>query len=211
MAVRCEKSPGAAATGSADQDRSLPLGLRGRSGAMVRNSTYKRACVFWQKTVRAATASTPRRGQPGGTAKATCSLYQQPASEHIGIAVTALVDAELFATRRRSGWRRIGGVCGHPAPAARYLLQGLLVCGSCGYGLSVQTSGLQQKYTYYTCPGVYVSELTHRRVCPNGRQRTEAVEAAVWADVSALLSEPPASASGVSAASTEFAGPWALR
>jgi hypothetical protein len=32
---------------------------------------------------------------------------------------------------------------------------------------------------------MYVSEQTHRRVCPNGRQRTEAVEAVVWNDVCA--------------------------
>ncbi len=161
----------------------------GTIGAMVRNSTYKGHAFFGKRRSGAPRPRLrPRRGQPE-VAKATCSLYQQPASEHIGIAVTALVDAELFATaqeRLAENRRRLRA----PRPAARYLLQGLLVCGSCGYGLSVQTSGLQQKYTYYTCPGVYVSELTHRRVCPNGRQRTEAVEAAVWADVSALLSEP---------------------
>jgi site-specific DNA recombinase len=161
----------------------------GTIGAMVRNSTYKGQAFFGKRRSGAPRPRLrPRRGQPE-VAKSTCSLYQQPASEHIGIAVPALVDAELFAAaqeRLAENRRRLRA----PRPGARYLLQGLLVCGSCGYGLSVQRSGLQQKYTYYTCPGVYVSELTHRRVCPNGRQRTEAVEAAVWADVSALLSEP---------------------
>jgi site-specific DNA recombinase len=65
-----------------------------------------------------------------------------------------------------------------------------LVCGSCGYALAVQSAGVQRTYTYYTCPGTYVSEQSHRRACPHGRQRTEAVEAAVWNDICALLSEP---------------------
>ena len=37
------------ATGSADQDRSLPLGLRDDQGAMVRNSTYKGHAFFLAK------------------------------------------------------------------------------------------------------------------------------------------------------------------
>ncbi len=146
---------------------------------------------FWQKTVRtpAATASTSPPGPTGGRQGHLLALPATRLGTHWDccdglwwMPNCLLRRQERLAENRR----RLRA----PRPGARYLLQGLLVCGSCGYGLSVQTSGLQQKYTYYTCPGVYVSELTHRRVCPNGRQRTEAVEAAVWADVSALLSEP---------------------
>ena len=161
----------------------------GTIGAMVRNSTYQGQAVFGKR--RCGTPRPrlrPRRGQPE-VAKASCSLYQQPASEHIRIAVPALVDADLYAAvqeRLAENRRRLRA----PRPGPRYLLQGLLVCGSCGYALSVQTSGLQLRYTYYTCPGSYVSDLSHRRLCPNGRQRTETLEEAVWNDVCALLREP---------------------
>jgi site-specific DNA recombinase len=161
----------------------------GTIGAMLRNSSYQGQAVFGKRRCGAPRPRLrPRRGQPE-VAKATHSLYQQPASEHIPIAVPALVDAELFAAvqeRLAENQRRLRA----PRQGARYLLQGLLVCSSCGYALSVQTSGFQPRYSYYACPGTYVSELTHRRVCPNGRQRTEAVEAVVWNDVCALLSEP---------------------
>ena len=161
----------------------------GTIGAMLRNSSYQGEAVFGKRRCGAPRPRLrPRRGQPE-IAKATHSLYRQPASEHIRIAVPALVDAELFAAvqerlaenRRRLRTSRDG---------AAYLLQGLLVCGSCDYAFSPHSAGEKQKYTYYTCPGTYVSEETHRRVCPNGRQRTEVMEAVVWNDVCALLSEP---------------------
>jgi len=161
----------------------------GTIGAMVRNSSYQGQAVFGKRRCGAPRPHwRPRRGQPE-VAKATHSLYPQPASEHIRIAVPALVDAELFAAvqeRLAENHRRLRA----SRRGARNLLQGLLVCSSCGYALSTQSSGAMYNYRYYTCPGTYVSERSDRRVCPNGRQRTEALEAAVWNDVCALLSEP---------------------
>jgi site-specific DNA recombinase len=127
-----------------------------------------------------------RRGQPE-TPKYAYSVYQQPASEHIPLAVPALVDIDLFGAaqdrlaenRQRLRERRRG---------PGYLLQGLLVCGSCGYALSGHT--VRGKYTYYGCAGSYASEFASRRVCPNRAQRTEDLEAAVWGDACALLREP---------------------
>jgi site-specific DNA recombinase len=101
--------------------------------------------------------------------------------------VPALVDIDLFGAaqdrlaenRQRLRERRRG---------PGYLLQGLLVCGSCGYALSGHT--VRGKYTYYGCAGSYASEFASRRVCPNRAQRTEDLEAAVWGDACALLREP---------------------
>jgi len=161
----------------------------GTIGALLRNTTYQGQAVYGKRR------SGPRRprlrsrrGHPE-VAKSTYSLYQQPASEHIRIAVPALVDTGLFAAvqeRLADNRRRLRAGTDGP----RQLLQGLLVCSACGYALSVQRSGSQGRYTYYSCPGTYVSERTYRRVCPHGRQRTEAVETLVWSDVCALLSEP---------------------
>jgi site-specific DNA recombinase len=160
----------------------------GTIGSMLRNSSYQGQAVFGKRRCGPPRPCLrPRRGQPE-VAKATQSLYRQPASEHIRIAVPALVDAELFAAvqeRLAENFRRLRASRG----GARYLLQGLLVCSSCGYALSTQ-GGTNRNYRYYACPGSYVSERSHRRVCANGRQRTEVLEAAVWNDVCALLSEP---------------------
>ena len=89
--------------------------------------------------------------------------------------------------------RRIGGVCGHPAPAPATF------CKACWSAAPVATDCLykhlgykNKSILYYTCPRVYVSELTHRRVCSQwGGKRTEVPwRQPFWADVSALLSEP---------------------
>ena len=161
----------------------------GTIGAMLRNATYQGQAAFGKRrSGERRPRLRPRRGQPE-LPRYPYSLYRQPAAEHIAIAVPALVDAGLFAAvqeRLAENGRRLRSGAG----GARHLLQGLLVCSSCGYALSVQSSGLEGKYTYYTCPGSYVSEQSQRRVCPHGRQRTQAVDAAVWDDVCALLSEP---------------------
>ena len=111
--------PAFAATGSADEDQVAAAGTPGRSAAMgCALPTKGMRFLAKDGPARPRPRLRPRRGQPE-VAKATCSLYQQPASEHIGIAVTALVACRVvFATARRSGWRRIGGVCGHPPPGA---------------------------------------------------------------------------------------------
>ncbi len=94
-------------------------------------------------------------------------------------ALFAAVQERLEENRRRLRQTRRG---------ARHLLQGLLICSACGYALSGQTA--RGHYAYYGCSGRYSSEVAPRRVCPNRPQRTEAVDAAVWSDVCALLSEP---------------------
>jgi site-specific DNA recombinase len=159
----------------------------GTIAGMLRNSAYQGQAVFGKRRRgERRPRLRPWRGQ-AEVSKYTYSVYRQPATEHIHIAVPALVDAGLFAAvqeRLEENRRRLR----ETRRGARHLLQGLLVCSSCGYALSGQT--VQVKYTYYCCPGSYDSEVADRRVCPNRPQRTDEVEAAVWNDVCALLSEP---------------------
>ena len=156
--------------------------------AMLRNSTYQGQAVFGKcRRGERRPRLRPWRGQPE-VSKCMYSVYQQPSTEHIRIAVPALIDSALFAVVQErleeNRWR----LREQRARGARHLLQGLLVCGSCGYTLSGHT--VQGKYAYYRCPGVYSSEVAQQRECPNRRQRTEALDAVVWNDVCALLSEP---------------------
>jgi site-specific DNA recombinase len=173
------------------------LGVRTRHGhsrwdpgtiaGMLRNSAYQGRAVFGKRRHgERRPRLRPWRGQPE-VSKYTYSVYRQPASEHIHIAVPALVDADLFAAvqeRLETNRRRLR----ETRRGARHLLQGLLVCSSCGYALSGHT--VRAKYAYYCCPGSYGSAVADRRLCPTRPQRTEELEAAVWNDVCALLSEP---------------------
>ena len=123
------------------------------------------------------------------------SAYRVPTTEWIPIPVPALVDEELFEAvaaqlqenRQRFRQRRRG---------ARYLLQGLLVCGCCQYACHGQTArsaggkGPPRNYGYYRCAGTDPSRFGGQRLCANRPLRQDQLDELVWNDVSALLSDP---------------------
>ena len=136
----------------------------------------------------------PPRGRPTQPRRAY-STYDVPADEQIPIPVPALVEADLFAAvqeqlqenRRRQREQRHG---------ARYLLQGLLVCGTCGHaycGKLVHRKAGQRprrSYAYYRCIGSDAYRFGGQRLCGNLPVRTALLEEAVWQDVCSLLQEP---------------------
>ena len=87
--------------------------------------------------------------------------------------------------RQREGGR---GAC--------HLLQGLLVCETCGhayYGkrLSLKAAkGKKRSYAYYRCIGSDAYRFGGQRLCYNKQVRTDLLEDAVWQDVCSLLTEP---------------------
>ncbi len=136
----------------------------------------------------------PQRGRPAQPRRAV-SVHDTPAAERIAIAVPALVDEAMFAAaaeqlaenrRRRRESRR----------GARYLLQGLLVCGQCGYayyGKPLSHSarkGKPRDYAYYRCVGCDAYRFGGQRICTNKQCRTDQLDKAVWTDVCALLADP---------------------
>ncbi len=136
----------------------------------------------------------PQRGQAEQPRK-THSTYATTADEQETIAVPALVSEALFdavaeqlvENKKRYRQRRRG---------AKYLLQGLLKCGCCGYSyygkpVSRATSrGKTRKYAYYRCIGTDAYRFGGERICPNKQVRTDLLEDAVWEDVCSLLSDP---------------------
>jgi len=136
----------------------------------------------------------PQRGRPTQPRRAV-SVYDTPAEERIPIAVPALVTEAVFAAaaeqlaenrRRRRESRR----------GARYLLQGLVVCGQCGYayyGKPLSRSarkGKPRDYAYYRCVGCDAYRFGGQRICTNKQCRTDQLDKAVWMDVCALLADP---------------------
>src|SRR6266849_4274895 len=79
---------------------------------------------------------------------------------------------------------------------ARYLLQGLLVCSSCGYayyGKPISPSarkGHERSYAYYRCIGSDAYRFGGVRLCWNKQLRTDLIDEAVWNEVCRLLEEP---------------------
>jgi site-specific DNA recombinase len=109
--------------------------------------------------------------------------------------VPPIVDSALFdvaqeqlrENRRRSRERTCG---------ARYLLQGLLVCRSCGYAYcgtcnsARAASGRLRQYTYYRCSSRTTRRFDEQRECTNTRLRTDLLDAAVWEEVANVLRDP---------------------
>ena len=122
------------------------------------------------------------------------ACYDTPAAEHVSIPVPPLVSGELFAAtqqqlvaNRQTHRERSSG--------AKYLLQGLVECGGCGYaycGRQVSLAAAQGKtvYAYYRCIGTDGHRFGGQPVCDHGPIRTDMLDEAVWRDVQELLRDP---------------------
>jgi site-specific DNA recombinase len=167
---------------------------RSTVAGLLRNSTYQGLAMYGKTRVcERPPRVRPRKGQPEQPRRATVSRPTPPA-EQIAIATPALVSAEVFARvaeqlRENQRRQRLG------RRGATYLLQGLVVCASCGhafYGKPVTSvyKGRHHRYTYYRCVGCEPYRYGGEKLCTNRQVRTDKLEEAVWADVCALLGDP---------------------
>jgi site-specific DNA recombinase len=175
-------------TGKTTWDRTTIWGI-------LKNPAYKGAAAFGKTAVE---PLRPRlRAQRGRSLqpKKAYSTRDQPVEEWMSIAVPALVDEALFDTvaeqlqenQQRARVQERG---------ARYLLQGLLVCGCGGYayyGKPISPSARKQQtrsYAYYRCIGSDGYRFGGVRLCWNKQLRTDLVDEAVWQEVCRLLEHP---------------------
>ena len=133
---------------------------------------------------RAGYGKTQARPAAPGVVRAT--LRERPRSEWIEIAVPAVISEEQFAqAARRLELNKQFAARRTRTPT---LLQGLLVCESCGYHLYRTT--WHPRRTYYRCRGADRYRFPAGPVCPNRPVRQDHVDALVWDQVTALLAEP---------------------
>ena len=157
--------------------------------AMLRNPAYRGAACFG-KTERAERQriTRPLRNK-GGFSPRCGSNRERPREEWVEIPVPAIMEEETFAlaqerleqNKRLSARRTI-----EPT-----LLQGMLVCGECGYAFyrtSTRTS--KRKIYYYRCPGSDDYRYPNGRVCHNRPVRQDYLDEIVWKEVLRLLEDP---------------------
>ncbi|EAQ81543.1 putative DNA recombinase [Blastopirellula marina DSM 3645] len=162
---------------------------------MLKIPAYKGSAAFGK------TRTGPRRAQlrtQRGRSKAprrTGSTYDTEVSEQLSIPVPALVSSELFEVvqaqltenRQRGSESRRG---------AKYLLQGLLECGQCGYAFygkpvsRLSAKGKVRNYAYYRCVGTDAYRFGGKRVCDCKQVRTDKLDEAAWNDACELLRHP---------------------
>jgi site-specific DNA recombinase len=169
-------------TGTTHWERSTVWGL-------LRNPAYCGRACYGKTELRPRQRITRPLRQRNGMASRNSANHERPRQDWIEIAVPALISEETFAlaqeqleqNKRHSPRRTL-----EPS-----LLQGMLVCERCGYGLyrtSTQTSA--RRLYYYRCIGSDAYRHLKGAVCENPPVRQDQLDAVVWTEVVRLLEDP---------------------
>jgi len=163
---------------------------RSTVGQMLRNTAYMGKAAFGktQTIERLPTRSRPMRGKSFVSSRAQT---RRPTEEWIFIDVPPIVSIDLFQAageqldRNRQQSRRM-------AREGRYLLQGLMVCGNCGYACYGTTTSpkLKVPISYYRCLGRDAARWPGGRLCHVRPVRADLLQEHVWRSVCQLLEEP---------------------
>jgi site-specific DNA recombinase len=162
---------------------------RSTVGGMLRNPAYRGRACYGKTELRPRQRITRPLRQRHGLASRNSANHERPPQDWIEIAVPALISEETFAlaqeqleqNKRHSPRRTI-----EPT-----LLQGMLVCERCGYGLyrtSTQTSA--RRLYYYRCIGSDAYRPLKGAVCDNPPVRQDQLDQVVWQEVVRLLEDP---------------------
>ena len=156
---------------------------------LLRNPAYDGRACYGKTELRPRQRITRPLRQRNGLASRNSASHERPRQDWIEIPVPALISHETFAlaqerleqNKRYSPRRTI-----EPS-----LLQGILVCERCGYGLyrsSARTTA--RMLFYYRCIGSDAYRHLKGAVCENPPVRQDQLDAIVWAEVVRLLEDP---------------------
>lgn len=156
---------------------------------LLRNPAYRGRACYGKTELRPRQRITRPLRQRNGLASRDSANHERPRQDWTEIAVPALVSEETFAlaqeqleqNKQHSPRRTI-----EPT-----LLQGMLVCQCCGYGLyrtSTQTSA--RRLYYYRCIGSDAYRHLKGAVCSNPPVRQDQLDAVVWEELMRLLEDP---------------------
>lgn len=176
-------------------DRRVPtrfgksLWERSKIWAMLRNPAYVGRAAFG-KTERAERKRVTRQlRKKGGYSARSSANRERPRDQWIGVPVPALVSEEVFvrAEEKLAENRRFAS----RNTKRPTLLQGLLVCGQCGYGLyRTSTKTTRRQAIYYRCLGSDGYRHLMEQPCSCKPIRAEDVDELVWRQVIDLLEKP---------------------
>lgn len=155
---------------------------------MLRNPHYK-GCASFGKWRHGPKIDQPRAARNASAHPKDYSIYRTSPEDWIVVPVPAIIDEAMFeAAQEKLEQNRIRFRQRKKGPS--YLLQGLVVCGICGYAYTYSVKSSNERiYRYYQCnPNPTVVEPLSK--CTNPSVRAEALEKAVWLEVCQLLNNP---------------------
>ena len=156
---------------------------------LLRNPAYQGTACYGKTELRPRQRITRPLRQRQGLPSRNSANHERPRADWIEVPVPALVSEQTFAlaqeqlekNKRHSRRRTI-----EPT-----LLQGILVCQQCGYGLyraSTRTS--KRQLHYYRCIGSDGYRRLKGPVCTNRPIRQDALDEFVWKEIIRLLDDP---------------------
>ena len=157
--------------------------------AMLLNPAYMgRACFGKTESAPRQRITKPLR-QRGGFSPRCSANHERPRAEWIETPVPAIVSEDIFAlVRERLEQNKRFSARRTIEPT---LLQGMLVCGECGYAYyrtSTRTS--KRKIYYYRCLGSDDYRHVNGRVCQNRPVRQDYLDEIIWQQIIQLLEDP---------------------
>src|SRR5438105_8275836 len=156
---------------------------------MLRNPAYRGTACYGKTEQRPRQRVTRPLRQRKALPSRDVGGHERPRAEWIEVPVPAVVREEMFAlaqeqlekNKRHSPRRTI-----EPT-----LLQGILVCEQCGYGLyRTSTHTSKQKLNYYRCIGSDGYRRLNGPVCTNRPIRQDYLDQFVWSEIMRLRDDP---------------------
>lgn len=162
---------------------------RSKVWAMLRNPAYVGRAAFGKTEPAERKRVTRPLRQKGGFAARCSAKRDKPMDQWISVPVPALISEETFARAAEKLRENVRfSVRNTKEPT---LLQGLVVCGQCGYALyrtSTRTTKRQAKY--YRCLGSDAYRHLMDPACTCRPIRVEDLDELVWKQVTQLMEKP---------------------
>ena len=156
---------------------------------MLRNPAYRGAACYGKTEQRPRQRVTRPLRQRKALPSRDVGGHERPRAEWIEIAVPALVSEEMFALAQEQLEKNK-----HHSPRRTMeptLLQGILVCEQCGYGLyRTSTHTSKHKLNYYRCLGSDGYRRLNGPHCTNRPIRQDYLDQFVWTEIIRLLDDP---------------------
>jgi site-specific DNA recombinase len=156
---------------------------------LLRNPAYQGRACYGKTELRPRQRITRPLRQRQGMPNRNSASHERPREDWIEVPVPALVSEETFALAQEQLERNK-----HHSPRRTIeptLLQGMLVCQQCGYGLyRASTWTTKRRLHYYRCIGSDGYRRLKGPVCTNRPIRQDALDEFVWKEILRLLDDP---------------------
>jgi site-specific DNA recombinase len=156
---------------------------------LLRNPAYQGRACYGKTELRPRQRITRPLRQRQGMPSRNSANHERPREDWIEVPVPALVSEETFALAQEQLEKNK-----YHSPRRTIeptLLQGMLVCQRCGYGLyRISTRTSKRQLHYYRCLGSDGYRRLKGPVCTNRPIRQDALDEFVWKEIIRLLEDP---------------------